>query len=117
MALPINQKTAIAGAALSGLCIYLAVLQTVPLLAWVALVPLFRAVETRKDIAVNSNNGWSGFIDASGRIDTTGFLFAIHPNDKLTLAVRYPLIPVYICLLFACAIIPIIIINKKPSIL
>jgi apolipoprotein N-acyltransferase len=73
-----------------------------------------RAVETRKDIAVNSNNGWSGCIDASGRINMTGFLFTIHPNDKLTVAVRYPLIPVYICTLFVFAII---IINKKPSFL
>jgi apolipoprotein N-acyltransferase len=73
-----------------------------------------RAVETRKDIAVNSNNGWSGCIDASGRIDTTGILFTIHPNDRLTAAVRYPLIPVYICVLF---VLSIIIINKKPSIL
>ena len=73
-----------------------------------------RAVETRKDIVINSNNGWSGYIDASGRIDTRGFLFTVHPNDKITVAVRYPLIPVYICLLFVLAII---IINKKPSIL
>jgi apolipoprotein N-acyltransferase len=73
-----------------------------------------RAVETRKDIVINSNNGWSGFIDAAGRIDTTGFLFTVHPNDKITVAVRYPLIPVFICLLF---VLSIIIINKKPSIL
>jgi apolipoprotein N-acyltransferase len=73
-----------------------------------------RAVETRKDIAVNSNNGWSGCIDASGRIDTTRFLFTIHPNDRLTAAVRHPLIPVYICLLF---VLSFIIINKKPSFL
>ena len=72
-----------------------------------------RAVETRKDIAINSNNGQSGYICASGRIDTTGFLFTIHPNDQLTVAVRYPLIPVYICMLFVLSII----INKKPSIL
>ena len=73
-----------------------------------------RAVETRKDIAVNSNNGRSGCIDASGRIDTTGLLFTIHPNDRLTVAVRCPLIPVYICVLF---VLVIIIIHKKPSIL
>jgi apolipoprotein N-acyltransferase len=73
-----------------------------------------RAVETRKDIAVNSNNGRSGCIDASGRIDTTGLLFTIHPNDRLTAAVRCPLIPVYICVLF---VLVIIIIHKKPSIL
>jgi apolipoprotein N-acyltransferase len=73
-----------------------------------------RAVETRRDIAINSNNGLSGYIGASGRIDTTGLLFTIHPNDQLTVAVRYPLIPVYICTLF---VLSIIIINKKPSIL
>jgi apolipoprotein N-acyltransferase len=70
-----------------------------------------RAVETRKDMVVNSNCGWSGCIHASGRIDTAGFLFTVFPNDKLTIAVRYPLIPVYICLLF---ILATIIINKKP---
>lgn len=73
-----------------------------------------RAVETRKDIAINSNNGLSGYIDASGRIDTTGFFFRVHPNDKLTAAVRWPLIPVYVCLIF---ILTIIIIHKKPSFL
>jgi apolipoprotein N-acyltransferase len=73
-----------------------------------------RAVETRKDMVVNSNYGWSGCIHASGRIDTAAFLFMIYPNDKLSIAVRYPLIPVFICLLF---ILAIIVINKKPSLL
>jgi apolipoprotein N-acyltransferase len=57
-------------------------------------------VETRKDMAVNSNNGWSGCIYSSGRIDTAGLLFAVHPNDTRTIAVRYPLLPVYGSLLF-----------------
>jgi apolipoprotein N-acyltransferase len=69
-----------------------------------------RAVETRKDMVVNSDNGRSGCIHASGRIDTTGLIFTIHPNDILPVAVRYPLIPVYGCLLFALCII---IINQK----
>ena len=73
-----------------------------------------RAVETRKDMVVNSNYGWSGCIHASGRIDTAGFLFMIYPNDKLSIAVRYPLTPVFICLIF---ILAIIVINKKPSLL
>jgi apolipoprotein N-acyltransferase len=73
-----------------------------------------RAVETRKDMVVNSNYGWSGCIHASGRIDTAAILFTIYPNDKLPVAVRYPLIPVFICLLF---ILAIIVINKKPSLL
>lgn len=59
-----------------------------------------RAVETRKDIVINSNNGWSGRIRASGRIDTAGCLFTIHPNDVRPAAVRYPLLPVAGCLLF-----------------
>jgi apolipoprotein N-acyltransferase len=73
-----------------------------------------RAVETRKDMVVNSNYGRSGCIHASGRIDTAAFLFTIYPNDKVSIAVRYPLIPVFICLLF---ILAIIVINKKPSLL
>jgi apolipoprotein N-acyltransferase len=73
-----------------------------------------RAVETRKDLVVNSNNGWSGCIHASGRIDTAGFVFSIHPNNILPPAVRYPLIPVYGCLLFALCII---IIHQKTKLL
>jgi apolipoprotein N-acyltransferase len=68
-----------------------------------------RAVETRKDIAVNSNNGWSGCIHASGRIDTAGPLFRIQPNDKRPIAVHYPLLPVYGSLLFLI----IAIVNQK----
>jgi apolipoprotein N-acyltransferase len=59
-----------------------------------------RAVETRKDFVINSNNGWSGCIHASGRIDTAGFLFTIHPNDARPIAVRHPLLPVAGCILF-----------------
>jgi apolipoprotein N-acyltransferase len=73
-----------------------------------------RAVETRKDMVVNSNYGWSGCIHASGRIDRAAFLFTIYPNDNTSVAVRYPLIPVFICLLF---ILAIIVINNKPSLL
>jgi apolipoprotein N-acyltransferase len=62
-----------------------------------------RAVETRKDLVINSNNGWSGCIEASGRVDTTGNVFMIHPNDIRTLAVRAPLLPVYACIFFALA--------------
>jgi apolipoprotein N-acyltransferase len=81
-----------------------------------------RAVETRKDMAVNSNNGWSGCIHASGRTeaaaaapaDATGLVFSIQPNDDQPIAIRYPRLPVYGCLLLVLAII---IINKKPSLL
>jgi len=59
-----------------------------------------RAVETRKDLVINSNNGWSGCIHASGRVDTASRVFAIHPNDLRPVAVRYPLLPAVGCLLF-----------------
>ncbi len=64
-----------------------------------------RAVETRKDLVINSNNGWSGCIYASGRIDTAGFLFTIHPNDARPIAVRYSLLPVAGCILFALTVL------------
>jgi apolipoprotein N-acyltransferase len=68
-----------------------------------------RAVETRKDLAINSNNGRCGLVSASGRIDD-GSLVTIRPNDSKTIAVRYPALPACICciLLFS-----IIIIHKK----
>ena len=73
-----------------------------------------RAVETRRDMAVNSNNGWCGAIYASGRIDTTGFVYPIHPRNNRTIAVRYPLLPAFICLL---ALLTILIIYQKNKLL
>jgi apolipoprotein N-acyltransferase len=71
-----------------------------------------RAVETRKDIAVNCNNGYSGFIHADGHIikqqkDTEPFvqLDEIHPNNYKTFAVKYPSVFVYISALFLVVII------------
>lgn len=74
-----------------------------------------RAVETRKDIAVNSNNGLSGLIRASGRVqaerqDDAPYVstVTVRPNDYTTLAVRYPLLPVCICGLYllSCLLLP-----------
>ena len=73
-----------------------------------------RAVETRRDLVINSNNGWSGCIDASGRIDTTSRVFTIRPGNKRTIAVKYPLLPVYVALLF---VLGIYLINKKTRLL
>jgi len=67
-----------------------------------------RAVETRKDIAINSNNGTSGLVSASGRVDLSDLVY-IHPNGVLTIAVKYPNWPIYLCGLVSLAII---IINK-----
>jgi apolipoprotein N-acyltransferase len=57
-----------------------------------------RAVETRKDLAINSNNGQCGLVNASGRIDAAD-LVTINPNTLETFAVRYPQLPACICIL------------------
>ncbi len=66
-----------------------------------------RAVETRKDIAINSNNGYSGMVDASGNIvmkemgdNPSVKLVAVTPNSYRSLSVRMPLLLVYICTVF-----------------
>jgi apolipoprotein N-acyltransferase len=68
-----------------------------------------RAVETRKDLAINSNNGRSGLISASGRI-TDENLVAIRPNTVQPIAVLFPLLPACICIL---SLLFAIIINQK----
>jgi len=68
-----------------------------------------RAVETRKDIAINSNNGQCGLVRASGRI-THEDLVTIRPNTIQTVAVRYPVLSVCISLLL---LFTTIIINQK----
>ena len=73
-----------------------------------------RAVETRKDLVINSNNGWSGCIYASGRVDTAGRVFTIRPNEIKTVATRFPLLPVAGCVLF---MLGIYFINKKTRLL
>ena len=66
-----------------------------------------RAVETRKDVIVNCNNGFSGLINSAGNIirqekDTNPFvqLNEIYPNDYKTFAFKFPLLLVYICAAF-----------------
>ena len=75
-----------------------------------------RAVETRKDVIVNCNNGYSGFISASGSIikqqkDTEPFVQVdeIHPNNYKTLAVNFPSLFIYI----SAGFILIVIIKKR----
>jgi apolipoprotein N-acyltransferase len=55
-------------------------------------------VETRKDLAINSNNGRCGLVSASGRIDDAD-LVTIRTNSIKTIAVRFPALPVCLCLL------------------
>lgn len=68
-----------------------------------------RAVETRKDLAINSNNGRSGLVSASGRITEDVFV-TIRPNTVQPIAVRYPFLPACICI---CIVLATIIINQK----
>jgi apolipoprotein N-acyltransferase len=64
-----------------------------------------RAVETRKDIVVNSNTGISGLVKASGEIaiqersdEPYVKTLSIIPNNIVTPAVIMPLLLVYVCL-------------------
>ncbi|MDB5190545.1 MAG: lnt [Segetibacter sp.] len=69
-----------------------------------------RAVESRKDIAINCNNGYSGLIKASGvikeqRREEEPFvqMATIQPNNEVSLASTYPNLFVYACAL--CVIV------------
>jgi apolipoprotein N-acyltransferase len=75
-----------------------------------------RAVETRKDIVVNCNNGYSGVISADGHIvkqqkDTEPFVQIndVHPNNLNTWSVQFPNLFIYLC----CLIIAAALIRKK----
>lgn len=70
-----------------------------------------RAVEARKDMAVNSNNGYSGFISANGviinqRRDTDPFVMkeTVYRNDYKSLAVKYPYWFISACAIFVLAV-------------
>ena len=70
-----------------------------------------RAVATRKDVVVNCNNGYSGLIQASGRIavqerSTEPYvkMVTVQPNRTLTLAAQLPLLFVYICAAFVAVV-------------
>jgi apolipoprotein N-acyltransferase len=78
-----------------------------------------RAVESRKDVAINCNNGFSGLIKASGDIEekeisTDPFvkMVTIEPNNYTTIASLYPNIFIYSCA-FYMAIVCISIFFKK----
>lgn len=68
-----------------------------------------RAVETRKDLAINSHNGRCGLVRASGRLDEAQ-LVTMHPNSVTTLAVRFPALPLCLCFL---VLLSTIIIHQK----
>lgn len=71
-----------------------------------------RAVETRKDIAINSNNGYSGLITSSGDIVMKEFgeepfvkTVSVTPNSYITLSTKFPLLFVYLCAGYCLAVI------------
>ena len=79
-----------------------------------------RAVETRKDVVINCNNGISGLVQASGRIagqqrDTEPFvkIVTVQPNNYSTLAISNPLIFIYCCAFFITGFIVISAIRKR----
>jgi apolipoprotein N-acyltransferase len=70
-----------------------------------------RAVESRKDIAVNCNDGFSGLIRASGDIEEKERneepfvkMVTVQPNNYITTAALYPELFVYCCALYILSI-------------
>lgn len=64
-----------------------------------------RAVETRKDIVVNSNNGISGLVGASGRIimqerseEPYVKMVTVQPNNYQSWVTFHPFIIIYLCM-------------------
>lgn len=78
-----------------------------------------RAVESRKDIAINCNNGFSGLIKASGVIEEKEKsdepfvkIVSMQPNKHLTVASSYPGLIVYACIIYVTVILAIVLIRK-----
>jgi apolipoprotein N-acyltransferase len=78
-----------------------------------------RAVESRKDIAINCNNGFSGLIKASGDIEvkkrsTEPFveMVSVQPNKHITFASSYPGLFVYGCIFYVAIILALIFFKK-----
>lgn len=66
-----------------------------------------RAVETRRDVAVCSNNGYTGLVHSSGEVAMQqradeSFVkpVTVYKQEGLSLAAAYPFLLVYICLLY-----------------
>lgn len=71
-----------------------------------------RAVESRKDVVINCNNGYSGAIAANGDIlnrekslEAFVQLNTIHPNDDKPAAVKFPAAILYFCAVFILMVI------------
>jgi len=78
-----------------------------------------RAVETRKDVVINCNNGISGLIRASGNIEESQrntepyvSMVDVNTNNYESLASKYPFLFVYLCTVYILSIIALKIISK-----
>lgn len=78
-----------------------------------------RAVETRKDVVVNSNNGISGLIKSSGRIEVAeqsempvAKVVSVRPNNY-SMEHYNPMLLIYICLLFIVPVTLLKLINLQ----
>ena len=78
-----------------------------------------RAVETRKDVVINCNNGISGLIRASGNIEESQrstepyvSMVDVNTNNYESLATKYPFLFVYLCTVYILSIIALKIISK-----
>ena len=70
-----------------------------------------RAVESRKDMAINSNNGYTGMVKASGEImeqeksdDPFVKLVTMQPNNIISMASSYPNLFAYGCAIYILVI-------------
>ena len=79
-----------------------------------------RAVESRKDIAINCNNGFSGLVKASGDIDekeksTEPFvkMVTMQPNNYITTASLYPELFIYGCIIYTAITLILTFIKAK----
>ncbi len=86
---------------------------------WFSMAPLlinqhvynarYRAVENRRDIVVNSNNGFTGLIRSDGSLENISIddaaiikQFRVHQSTDFTLYTKYPWITPIAALLFIC---------------
>jgi apolipoprotein N-acyltransferase len=81
-----------------------------------------RAVETRRDIAFNSNNGYTGLVNASGEVilkeksdEPFVKMVSVNKHDNFSLAAEYPFLFVYLCGLYIAIIYILNIVNTKKA--
>ena len=81
-----------------------------------------RAVESRKDIAINCNNGFSGLIKANGDIEvkeesTESFvkMVTMQPNKFIPMATLYPGILIFGCTIYIAIIFIFLFIKKAQN--